>query len=481
MMLKIIISIILGIITLNCIGQNLPGSIVMKDIAGGVFIMGSSSLTGSPDQQSAAPEHEVTISPYSMSEAEITNAQYIEFLNSAFSNGLIEIVTGTMGPDNGKRLIQGTSSSNYDGKILYNLDGTRVLKDHDNADGDDNSFTGDVEPENPLNISFIGFDSSTNTFYVKNPHDTSDFHWDLVCNFKDYGTTPMQSTGPVLNDFADWAGSGQNLSDELQGWEEGNPSAATNLPNQAEVSMWPVTYIRWWGAKAFADYYNVTLPTEAQWEFAAKAGQDFQWATYNGTDRDEANWNHLGMGTLALGHVRHAISGTANPFGLYNLAGNCWEWIADNYVAPYDTSPVTNPFVETSGSTTRCWRGGSWNYHEATLQSSIRFYDEENRGNDHFGFRITSNNSTLSVIQAGTSLKCFVYPNPTSGITYFEINHNHSDEVIVKIFNLSGKNVYSIYTSDKKGIIDLSTYPKGIYLAKISGFGLYKIFKIIKE
>jgi len=102
----------------------------------------------------------------------------------------------------------------------------------------------------------------------------------------------------------------------------------------------------------------------------------------------DANWNTLGMGTVALGHVRPAISGTANPYGLYNLAGNSWEWIADNYVAPYDTDAVTDPFIEVSGSTTRCWRGGSWNYHQATLQSSIRFYDEEDRGNDHFGFRI---------------------------------------------------------------------------------------------
>ncbi len=46
--------------------------------------------------------------------------------------------------------------------------------------------------------------------------------------------------------------------------------------------------------------------------------------------------------------------------------------------------------MEVIGSTTRCWRGGSWNYHEATLQSSIRFSDEETHGNDHFGFRVVA-------------------------------------------------------------------------------------------
>jgi len=73
---------------------------------------------------------------------------------------------------------------------------------------------------------------------------------------------------------------------------------------------------------------------------------------------------------------------------LYNLAGNAWEWIEDNYVEPYNTTAVTDPLVLETGSTSRCWRGGSWNYHEATLQTAIRFAAEENRGNDHFGFRV---------------------------------------------------------------------------------------------
>ncbi len=349
----------------------LPAGVTIKSIPGGVFTMGSNSLMGSPSQRTAAPEHEVTLSPYWMSEAEISNAQYCEFLNEAFQQGLVSIVVGTAGPDNGKRLVQGTVSSSYVGKTLYTLDGTRVLKDHDDADDDDDSFTGDVEPENPLNISYIGFDSLGNQFYVKDPHAPSDFDWEDICNYQDYGTVPRQKTGPVLNDFDDWAGAGANFSDELQGWTEANPNGATNLPTQEAVSAWPVTYIRWWGAKAFAEFYGARLPTEAQWEFAAKGGAQFTWAVYDGQDRSDANWNTLGMGTVATGHVRSAISGNPNPFGLYNLAGNCWEWIADNYVAPYDTNPAENPLVEVDGSTTRCWRGGSWNYHEATLQSGV--------------------------------------------------------------------------------------------------------------
>ena len=306
----------------------------MKNITGGTFTMGSNNLVGSPDQKAAAPEHQVTLSDYALSEAEITNAQYAEFLNAAYTAGLVQIVTGSMGPDNGKQLVQGTASSGYNGKTLYSLEGTRVMKDHDNNDngdgtGDNDPFTGDIEPENPLNIAYIGFNSGTNQFYVKDPHDVNDFHWYDICNYQDYGTTKGSYTGPTLNDFDDWAGAGQNFSDELEGWSESNPTAATKLPDQAEVSCWPVTFVRWWGAWAFADFYGVSLPTEAQWEYAAKAGQNYTYAVHDGQDIADANWNELGL-SYATHHVRAAISVTANPFGLYNLAGNAWEWMADN-------------------------------------------------------------------------------------------------------------------------------------------------------
>ena len=368
-----------------------PISLVMKEIPGQTFTMGSNSLTGSPEQQVASPEHQVTLDAFEIGETEVTNAQFVEFLNEAYEKNLIEIITGKQGPDKGKQLIVGSSSSFYSDKVYYNLDGIRVLKDHDNSDGDNNPFTGTVEPENPLNISYIGFNSKDKTFYVKDPYNIDDFNWLEICDYQNYGTTSMEFEGNILNDFDDWSGTGQNYSNELQGWTETNPSAATNLPTQSDVSNYPVTFVRWYGAKAFAVYYGLELPTEAQWECVAKGGQNFQYAVYNGEDYNDANWNKLGMGELALGHVLDVKQGNPNPYGVYNLAGNAWEWIKDNYTEPLSTDAASNPFIEVSGSTLRCWRGGSWNYHQATLQSSIRFYDEEDRGNDHFGFRVVRN------------------------------------------------------------------------------------------
>lgn len=448
----------------SALAQTLPSSINMKDIDGGTFTMGSNSLNGSPTQQAAAPEHDVTVSPFALSEAEITNAQYVEFLNAAYADGLIEIVVGTAGPDNGKSLVQGTASSNFNGKHLYNLDGTRVMKDHDDGDGDGNPFTGVIEPENPLNVAYIGFNTSTSQFYVKDPKNANDFHWVDLCDYYDYGSTPGSYDTVLKNDFDDWSGSGQNLSDELQGWTQANPNAANNLPTQAEVADWPVTFIRWWGAKAFAEYYGMTIPTEAQWEFAAKGGQNFTYAVHNGTDVADANWNQNEL-TVATHHVRSAVSGTANPFGLYNLAGNAWEWIADNYVAPYSTAAVTDPFIEEAGSSLRCWRGGSWNYHEATLQSAMRFSDEEDRGNDHFGFRIAGEYGANGIEENDLNDIFNLYPNPAESFVQLTLPKNQTFSL--EIYDLTGKLIRTELVSNEKKI-SLIGLQSGIYFLKIN-------------
>jgi len=431
----------------------------MKDIPGATFTMGSDKLFGSPDQKAAAPEHQVTLSPYSMSEAEITNAQYVEFLNSAYAEGLITIVVGSIGPDKDKRLIRGTSSSTYPDKTLYTLDGTRVMKDHNDEDGDGDPFTGGIEPENPLNTAYIGFNESTNQFYVRNPHDVNDFHWYNLCTYRDYGTSKGTYSGEEQNDFDDWSGAGNNLSDELAGWTETNPEAAVNLPTVEEVAKWPVTFIRWWGAKAFAEYYQMSLPTEAQWEYAAQGGQGFVFGVHDGADVADANWNQDQL-QVATHHVRAAISGRQNPFGLYNLAGNVWEWIADHYVAPYEIEPVTDPLINVDGSTLRCWRGGSWNYHEATLQSAMRFSDEEARGNDHFGFRIAGAYIASGVEEIGYEKGVDLFPNPCD--SYFFLDVPNERVQVVKVISVTGK---VVWTKELRGKMRVSveSWPAGLY------------------
>lgn len=463
----------LNSIVLICYGQGLPSNIVMKNIEGGTFTMGSGNIIGSPNQIAAAPEHQVTLSHFSMSEGEITNEQYVIFLNDAYANGWIEIAIGTSTKEKDKRYIQGTALSSYEGVYLYELDGTRVMKDHDNADGDGNVFTGEIEPENPLNISYIDFNSTTNLFYVKDPHNVNDFNWYDLCNYQDYGANfPGPKDTEVKNDFEDWSGAGQQLSNELEGWLESNPTAAINLPTLEEVSQWPVSFIRWQGANAFAIYYGMNIPTEAQWEYAAKGGNDFEYAVYDGTTTTDAHWNQSEQ-ELVTSHVRASISGTANPFGLYNMGGNAWEWCRDNYVAPYLAEAVMDPFIEENNSISRVRRGGSWNYFEGTMQSSIRFYDDEDKTNDHFSFRVvgvysdtlSSEEDTLTSDTVFTSIineehAFIIYPNPSKGKIFIDGVFDQ-----IEVLDIRGNRLFSQEAGTN--VFDLEIITPGIYFIKI--------------
>ena len=255
------------------------------------------------------------------------------------------------------------------------------MKDHDNADGDGDSFTGDIEPENPLNIAYIGYDEfniESQWFYIKDPRSANDFNWLELTDYYNYSNTSHQyETSVQLNDYNSW--------EELEDYPN-------NLPTLLEVSHWPASFVKWYGAKAFTLFYEVDLPTEAQWEFAAQGGADFIYATANGDvigDGSSANWNYL-TENPSRGHVLDVRLNEPNPFGLYNMAGNVWEWTEDWYDADYynNSNDSTDP-VNTLDSGLKVRRGGSWNYHQTTLKSSARAKDEKFKGNDHFGFRIS--------------------------------------------------------------------------------------------
>ncbi len=362
----------------------LHNSIIFKYIPGGTFTMGESetSFQGPPGGYDAYL-HEVTLNSFQMSETEITNEQYVHFLNGAFSSGLLEVQIETNpGPNMGDLLVFGTEAApeEYREMALYNFSGTRVMKDHDNADGDNDSFTGVIEPENPLNIAYIDYDelnAEDQWFYVKDPTDPEDFNWLELTNYYNYTDVSHQyDTSVLLNDFNDW---------------EALEDYPNNLPTLLEVRHWPATFIKWYGAKAFTLFYDVKLPTEAQWEFASRGSVGFIYATADGNvygDGTSAIWNFLGENP-SRGHVLDAKINEPNPYGLYNMAGNVWEWIEDWYNSDYynESANAIDP-VNTVDSGLKVRRGGSWNYHQATLKASARAKDEQFKGNDHFGFRI---------------------------------------------------------------------------------------------
>ncbi|RMH35811.1 MAG: hypothetical protein D6690_08005 [Nitrospirae bacterium] len=154
----------------------------------------------------------------------------------------------------------------------------------------------------------------------------------------------------------------------------------------------PVVGVNWYDAKAFCEWKGKRLPTEAEWEHAAKgpAGHHYPWG--HEIDPSKANYGqHVGR-TAPVNAYPEGVSG----FGVYNMAGNVFEWVADWYDPNYyKVSPAWNPQGPPIGinfagqGPVKVLRGGSWLAPKTSLHTSHRFWNqpENNSYGVGLGFR----------------------------------------------------------------------------------------------
>jgi formylglycine-generating enzyme required for sulfatase activity len=132
-------------------------------------------------------------------------------------------------------------------------------------------------------------------------------------------------------------------------------------PNVHKNNKYPVANVSWDECQEFIKKINhitslhFDLPTEAQWEFAAKGGNKSKNTIFSGSDKiEKVAWYK--ENSRSMYHIVGTLA--PNELGIHDMSGNVWEWCSD-YYAPYPSTPLLNPKGPSTGIN-KVYRGGSW-------------------------------------------------------------------------------------------------------------------------
>ncbi len=176
----------------------------------------------------------------------------------------------------------------------------------------------------------------------------------------------------------------------------------------------PVVHISWHDAQAYAEWAGKRLPTEAEWEYAARGGNNdfiYPWGNEPVSPQKANYWQgefpYYNSGDDGFEGIAPVMTFPANNFGLYDMAGNVWQWTADWYHAEYykmlasanishnPTGPESSHDPMEPGISKRTIRGGSFLCNDsycAGYRASARMKSSPDSGMLHLGFRLVKDN-----------------------------------------------------------------------------------------
>ena len=210
------------------------------------------------------------------------------------------------------------------------------------------------------------------------------------------GSFDMGATSEQGSDAYDWEKPVHRVT--LSGYYIGKCEVTQELweavmgsnPSFSKGAQYPVEQVSWNDCQEFISRLNsltgrtFRLPTEAEWEYAARGGNKSRHFKYSGSD-NIGNvawyWDNSGYGTHAVG------TKSPNELGIYDMSGNVWEWCSDWYGKKYSAGAQTNPQGPSSGSR-RVLRGGSWGSSARSCRVSNRYYLDPDYSDINIGLRL---------------------------------------------------------------------------------------------